>query len=542
MAGAAFVLLLTTIHVSFINLEPYEDVLTAAISETAYTATIEVQVADNVGRNVTGATVTLVGNDTYTAWPADEYGRLTIPGLLADSNGTEYNLSAQCDGYLELAAVSAIVKPYNTTWVNLTVKGGVIYGSITENWVPVADANVSLDDYGLNTTSGSDGSYRIEGLKGDTYSVSVTAVNHDPLTRIVTLPIDGIAKLDFALTSKMGSISGVVLHAASEEPIEGAEVSVKVEGPTPVTIVVSTEVDGAYYVPGLPAGTYSVSVSLEGFNTSTVEDVVVISGVDTKDVDVYLEEKPTAMWGIVRSGSILLVGANVSVWGTDYYGLSSIEGEYEINGIPAGTYTVEASLNGYLNATISAVEISRGSNLELNFNLTGLPGGLSGIVVDLVTGQPLSGVRILLLPQREVVTNINGEFVFTGLKEGNYTLRVTMNGYRPVEISPIMITNEEIVDIGEVHLETVGESFGGFIFGFDLAHSMMILALFLTIVILALAVVLRIRTFEAPDKSPAIYDELDIEEEGEADEGEEELGADLESNAVDLHGEEDQES
>ena len=75
--------------------------------------------------------------------------------------------------------------------------------------------------------------------------------------------------------------------------------------------------------------------------------------------------------------------------------------------------------------------------------------------------------------------------------------------------------------MGRIELEPTRESFGGFIFGFDLAHSMMILALFLTIVILAFAVVLRIRTFEAPDKAPAVYDELDeedAEEDGEEDE------------------------
>lgn len=63
----------------------------------------------------------------------------------------------------------------------------------------------------------------------------------------------------------------------------------------------------------------------------------------------------------------------------------------------------------------------------------------------------------------------------------------------------------------------VGE---GFIFGFDMAHSMMILALFLTIVILAVAVYLRIRTFQAPETAPAVYDEAEEpkEEEEQAEE------------------------
>jgi uncharacterized membrane protein YvbJ len=48
-----------------------------------------------------------------------------------------------------------------------------------------------------------------------------------------------------------------------------------------------------------------------------------------------------------------------------------------------------------------------------------------------------------------------------------------------------------------------------------MAHSMMILALFLTIVILAMAVYLRIRSFQAPETAPAVYDQAEEEEDKE---------------------------
>jgi hypothetical protein len=109
-----------------------------------------------------------------------------------------------------------------------------------------------------------------------------------------------------------------------------------------------------------------------------------------------------------------------------------------------------------------------------------------------------------------------------------------LDGYQPKEIGPIATTLDETTEIGSIELEPTRESFGGFIFGFDLAHSMMILALFLTIIILAFAVVLRIRTFEAPDNAPAIYDELDEEDAEEAQEEDKPSEEDaLESSLVD---------
>ena len=515
VACAAVCVFLATAFAPSTGPSGFEDGLTASTAAESYTATIEVNVTDDVGRPVADAVVTLEGNDTYTNVDADEYGRLTIPGLLADTNGTEYSLSARCDGYLELAAVSVTVTPSNTTWVNLTVMGGTIWGIVTKDFVPVAGANITLDESDLNTTTDADGFFRIDGLKGGKYFVTATASNHEPLTLPATLLVADYVWLNFQLSSMMGSLSGTVLHATSLEPLENASVSVKVEGTTPVTYTVATEADGSFYVPNLPAGIYSVTVSLMGFNTSTVDDIEVVSGMATEDVDVLLVERPTALSGYVRSGTILLVGANVSVVGTEFFCLTSVEGRYEIEGIPAGVYTIEASLQGYLNSSSIGIRVERGDVLQLNFNLTGLPGGLRGTVYDTATGEELAGVRILLLPLRETITNVNGEFEFTGLKEGNYTIQVILEGYRPVEISPIIITHEETTDLGDIHLEQTKESFGGFIFGFDLAHSMMILALFLTIVILALAVVLRIRTFEAPDKAPAIYDELYDEEEAE---------------------------
>jgi hypothetical protein len=514
MAFVAVLLLVMLTFALSIQKSTDGDMLRASASFEDYTGSIHVNVTDNVGRPITEAMVTIIGNQS-SGWSVDDEGQVTIYGLLADSNGTEYVLTAECSGY-ESGSASVVVTPSNMSYLNLSVEGGTIMGIVSDGSGRIAGANVSLEALSINVTTDSNGWYIMDGVKAGSYTITASAPNHDPLTKGAILPIGGILILDFDLASQTGSISGTVMHATTEDPIVGVNVSVRVEGVTPVTVTVASGADGRYYVPNIPAGTYSVTASLEGFNTSTVTGIEVESGVATEDVDIYLEEKPTKLWGIVRSGSILLVGANVSVWATDFFSLSSIEGKYEIDGIPAGIYTVEASLQGYLNVTVAGVEVKRGAELTLNFNLTGLPGGLYGVVVDSVTGSPLPGVKVTLLPQRETITNINGEFEFTGLKEGNYTVRFALDGYRPVEIDSIVITHEETTQLGEIHLEKTRDSFGGFIFGFDLAHSMMILALFLTIVILALAVVLRIRTFESPDRAPAIYDELYDEEEEEA--------------------------
>jgi hypothetical protein len=154
--------------------------------------------------------------------------------------------------------------------------------------------------------------------------------------------------------------------------------------------------------------------------------------------------------------------------------------------------------------------------------MTAMPGSLlQGTVIAGDSNSPLSGVLVTIIGENKnmlsAYTNINGEFVFPGLIEGNYTIQFEKEGYRPLEIGRLDVRENDTTNhrfLMNPLRRGVGE---GFIFGFDMAHSMMILALFLTIVILAVAVYLRIRTFQAPESAPAVYDEAEeeVEMEGE---------------------------
>jgi len=203
------------------------------------------------------------------------------------------------------------------------------------------------------------------------------------------------------------------------------------------------------------------------------------------------------------------------VEGTSIYNKSGPDGSYEIRNLTAGTYTITATSSGYLPMTIPGVVIPPGGETQLNVNLTGLPGAiLRGVVRDIRTDEALARVLVTIVnldQPRSTETNINGEFEFPGLEAGNYTVRFERSGYRPIEVERISVTEDHVTNMN-FELTPLRKGFEGFIFGFDMAHSMMILALFLTIVILAMAVYLRIRTFQAPETAPAVYDAAEQEE------------------------------
>ena len=488
-----------------------DQTMSSGILATGYTGAALVTVTDDVGRAMKDAVVTIGGNSS--SWISNDTGQVYIQGLFADANGTSYDIWAEKTAYDPSPVLSVTVTPDNITETTLVISGGVIFGEVGGANGPVGEALVYIAALGYSNTTGVDGIYELTGVPGGTHSVTVSAAGYVDQSQVTVLETGGFQFLNFFMTSQTGRITGQIVHATTDESLAGASVAVVVGE---VTITVLSDANGTYTIPSLPAGTYSLTASLTGFNSSTVDGVEVVANVTTEGVDIALDEKPTSLYGVVKAGTLLLVGVHVVVEGTSLSANSSLEGEYSIRNVTAGTYTVTATLEGYITTTVPGVIIPRGTEVRLDIVLVGLPGGLRGTVIDSATLEPLAGVTVVIIDmepnQRTTVTNINGEFQFTGVAAGNYTIRLSIEGYRPVEFGPVEITGAEPTDLDDITLDPTRDSFGGFIFGFDLAHSMMILALLLTIVMLAFAVMLRIRTFESPDKAPAVYDQEDAQE------------------------------
>jgi len=497
--------------IAFLQPMTEEEPLVAGIMQTEDTGAISAFVTDDVGRFIVGAAVTIVGtNLTYT----NETGYALIEHLPTDLNWTHYTVYASKEGYYSSAVVDVTVSPGNITNVTLEIMGGTLYGIVQDALGPVFGANVSILSLGYSDTTNVDGVYSIEGVPGDrTHFVKVSAPGYDNQTDDIFMDTGGFEILNFLLVSQTGTILGTVRHASTDEGLFNVSVSVRVGT---VTLTTMTEPDGTYDISSLPSGTYTVTATLTGFESASLSGIVVLSGGITENVDFLLVEKPTKLYGIVRSGTFLVPGVLITVIGADLFTNTSIDGEYEITNITVGTYDVMASLEGYVPMTITGVIIQRGGEVVANFNLQSIPGSsLSGLVLSSRSNSPLSGVEVVVLglaTQRSTITNIYGQFEVTGLIGGNYTVRFVLNGYQPKELELINVAMEGETTLEQVMLEPISESFGGFIFGFDLAHSMMILALFLTIIILALAVMLRIRTFESPEKAPAVYDQDEPQE------------------------------
>lgn len=486
----------------------------------SFTGTLNITVTDDAGRMMVGANVKIAGNDT-TPVTTGPKGFVLISGLYAEESGTSYFVWAAKQYYGNSTAQTVEVHANATTNATLMIRGSTILGQVVDSTgSPIAGANVSIADvdYPDYNLTGADGMYQLLGVPSGLKPVTAASSGYYAKTTLVNVPLNKSAFVNFVLTSLTGNVSGYVLSLPDLNGIFGATVSITV---FPLVITIKTNNTGYYRFENLTAGTYSVSASMEGYSSSTKSEVTVVQGEETSNVNFTLEEKATRLYGVVKAGNVLKSMANVTIVGAGLWTLSAFNGSYSIVDITAGIYNVTASLPGYYTTTIVDVPIPRGDEKKLDIELVPLPGGvLQGYVLESDSKKPIATVNVTLIgPNSETYsgqTDPNGAFQIPALDPGNYTIQLEREGYRPLEVRNIVVTPEHATT-RNFTMEPIREGFQGFFFGFDLAHSMMILALFLTMVIFGIAVYLRMRSFQTPQNAPAVYDEA--EEKPEVKEG-----------------------
>ncbi len=164
-----------------------------------------------------------------------------------------------------------------------------------------------------------------------------------------------------------GVITGRVLDGA--QPISGAQI-VAQSGPQQLHAV--TGADGGYTIPA-PFGIYTVTAGAFGYQPATSSPRIVITNSATV-VNFNLTALPS---GIVRGvatdvqSSIYLTQTVVRALGTPESSLANggFPARYYALNLPAGVYTIEARLLGYIVQT-RTVAVTDGSISELNFALT----------------------------------------------------------------------------------------------------------------------------------------------------------------------------
>ncbi|MFD2721848.1 carboxypeptidase regulatory-like domain-containing protein [Hymenobacter monticola] len=206
------------------------------------------------------------------------------------------------------------------------------------------------------------------------------------------------------LTKSVGRLLVTVLDSASKKPLANAEVSFMDASPA---LSATANASGRAFFGKAPGG--PVTVRVAGAAGSAVAyvpsltDVTVASNGDTTRLSVRLAPG-TRVGGSVTSGGTAVAGAKIRVQGRpELEATTSTAGTYELVGVPAGQWTLEATKSGLVGQS-KTQEFAAGANATLDFALTG-----AGFAIDKLLGFPIEikegGLKM------EADTTLTGAFV-----------------------------------------------------------------------------------------------------------------------------------
>jgi large repetitive protein len=237
--------------------------------------------------------------------------------------------------------------------------------------------------------------------------------------------------------AESGAISGTVIKSDNTTPISGAHVYALTFDNQVTGGMAITDANGKYTINYLEGGTYKVEASFNGYVISKKENISVALNKITPNVN-FILIKGASISGIIRekNTSNLIADADVYVSTENYVTIDSSKsqsnGEYSLNGLLKGFYTVSVQATGYVKSSVSGIKIDEGTNLGgIDFNLE-KGGSMSGLVVRSDGGNPVPEARVVAsgsTGSKSVSSSSDGTFEITGLEEGIYEVSVFADGF-----------------------------------------------------------------------------------------------------------------
>jgi len=268
--------------------------------------------------------------------------------------------------------------------------GGVVYDGDGNplGGVAVTLRNGEFETESVTPTSVSDrGSFSFIGLATPaTYVATFSLEGYTSQTIALELG-PGKSRDDLAprLIGGLGTINGFVVDPAALPaplPLGAAQVTIEGAGFSVTTATLtdsgSTGDVGSFYVSGIPVpGTYSVTVSLAGYESVTVEARFGASG-GTQSPLIELSPVAGAVQGIVTSGGAALRGVSIVLSnGLEGENRSTVSGSLPLGGfsftdVAPGAYTVRFHLDGYQDY-VRQIDVPIGTPVDASVTISQLP-------------------------------------------------------------------------------------------------------------------------------------------------------------------------
>ena len=387
-------------------------------------------VYDSNNNPINGALVNVTANNMlYGNGSTDTLGGVSIYGLTL---GTSYTITASKANYQ--TTTNSLIFGIEAQELDLTLESdpGSISGTVTDaSLAPLMGVQVQdlVNNHLIQSTStNSLGQYSFATVSAGTHDITFSKTDYQQ--KALTLSVvanQSLTGKDIVLETSPATISGTIYSDGTQTALEGALVVLYQDNNIFQTFTTST--GGAYLFNNVPAGNSAIIASKENYEMKYGGLSLQAGGVGS--LDFYLSGTSTELSGTVNSSNLPIAGAAITVQIADTVVinvLTTADGQFSISGLIPGTYTVNASAEGYQNSS-ETITLSGTQGLVLVFDLSSSPASLTGYVEDVITGDQIIGAGVTAFQNGNVIaattTDGLGYYFFTNLPAGDVKVTAT---------------------------------------------------------------------------------------------------------------------
>jgi hypothetical protein len=235
-----------------------------------------------------------------------------------------------------------------------------------------------------------------------------------------------------------GDIRGVVTDSETGDAIAQATVSTQNQ-----THSVTTDVFGAYELPNVQPGDYTLTAKKVGYQTASAEVNVDTNGLTYGDMVLSPSPRPGDIRGTVLDVNTDSALTNVKLTTEPFTEqvITNANGAYFFDDIPVGSYVLTAKRANYADVTHTITVVSD-STIVVDFTMEPAFGEIRGTVRYAADNQPVYNAVVYTDPATEVVfTDSAGTYTIqnvpelTGQTNQYYKVMCEKSGYTTGEIN-----------------------------------------------------------------------------------------------------------
>ncbi|QTN27476.1 carboxypeptidase regulatory-like domain-containing protein [Rhodoferax sp. AJA081-3] len=326
----------------------------------------------------------------------------------------------------------------------------------------------------VNGTSNALGQIELGALLPGSYQLQASLNGYATLNFTVSLTAGqvldaGVLQMLVAGNTSLSVVTGQVRDQSNNAPLDGAIVSV-----SPQNLTAVTTADGRYLISGVTPGNITVSVDKTGFASAAGSGTVLAGQVLNFSPLLVPSSAPGQAGDCSVQGLITdaishapLAGVTVNLGGVvTRTTVTDAQGRYSLPALASGVVTVSTAKAGYdsVNASTRLVcSVDRATVVDFSPRLyaTGQTppnantSGLSGVVMDARTNQPIANAALLVTPEVGAPVNAlsaaDGTFSIAGLNGASVQLSVTATGYQGIALQ-FALTPLTVTDLGQIRL------------------------------------------------------------------------------------------